>query len=169
MLYAPRKTEARANRTHESPIGADPTRRAESFSGGFNSLPNASFERPTPFQRASISFQKFQSISRNRDLSVRYGRMKGKNKRRAVGLQLPRRHRFDGVGPSRRRACPPLPASQGRMFSPSRSCSSFRSSEGLAPLSRWTCAFCALFSTDVVRPRHSIMGGSEGASSLPGS
>jgi hypothetical protein len=57
---------------------ADPTRRAESLSRGFKSLPNASFERATPFQKASISFRKFQSISRNRDLSVRYGRMNRK-------------------------------------------------------------------------------------------
>ena len=60
-----------------------------------------------------------------------------------------------GSSPSRRRACRPLPASQGRMFFPSRFSSSFKSSEGLAPFVALDPAFCAPISTDVVRPQAS--------------
>jgi hypothetical protein len=125
------------------PLARRPARAESFFPAASSRLPYASFERTTPFHRASISFRKFQSISRNRDLSVRYGRM---NRKKSVrNLVTPKEASVLCRRLSRRRACPsPSAVSQRKdVFLVSVFPLGSNQAKGWRRLSRWTQAFCA--------------------------
>ena len=118
-------------------------------------------------------------------LPLRGGRTRGVETRR-LSAQTPHPAGYrPPPSPKGRRGTPPIDAQLYEKSHDSDSCES-RSLTGedvffvsvmlLIPIKRTAGALVALdlcvlraFSTDVVRPRPSIMGGSEGASSLPGS